>query len=173
MDDHRELKCSVVVVIVTINGILSAALGFAAEATVPRIYEVQNKISHECTYPKSPAQGLVIAALVTLLIVRCYSPRTSNLSPWVRLSLFSSCRVAWLVAMSFYIAGFVMINNQEKEIRLNGFQSYIVCHVVKPGIFAAGASFVLVSVVLEIVYLVATSSRTDKTINEIEGIFIW
>ncbi|GJT99162.1 ALP1-like protein [Tanacetum coccineum] len=37
MDDHRELKCSVVVVIVTINGILSAALGFAAEATVPRL----------------------------------------------------------------------------------------------------------------------------------------
>ncbi|GKA18742.1 zinc finger BED domain-containing protein RICESLEEPER 2 [Tanacetum coccineum] len=33
MDEHRELKCLVVVVIVTINGILSAALGFAAEAT--------------------------------------------------------------------------------------------------------------------------------------------
>ncbi|GKB10944.1 hypothetical protein Tco_0844867 [Tanacetum coccineum] len=76
MDDHRELKYSVVVVIVTINGILLAALGFAAEATVPRIY--------------------------------------------------------------------------------------------KPGIFAAGASFVLVIVVLEIVYLVATSSRTDKPMNEIE-----
>ncbi|GKB47152.1 hypothetical protein Tco_0897905, partial [Tanacetum coccineum] len=39
MDDFRELRCSVIVVIVTINGMLSAALGFAAEATVPRIYE--------------------------------------------------------------------------------------------------------------------------------------
>ncbi|PWA41803.1 hypothetical protein CTI12_AA507830 [Artemisia annua] len=165
MDEHREPRCSVIIVIVAINGMLSAALGFAAEATVPRIYEVQNKFSHECKYPKSPAQGLGIAAVVTLLIVRCYCSRTRNLSPLVRLTLFSSW-VAWLVAMSFYIAGFLMINNQEMEIRYNGFQSYIVCYVVKPGIFAAGASFVLVSIVLEIVYLVATSSRADKLMND-------
>ncbi|GKE64286.1 hypothetical protein Tco_1518447 [Tanacetum coccineum] len=137
MDDHRELKYSVVVVIVTINGILLAALGFAAEATVPRIYKF----------------AVILLGPVTYL----YGFDFPFFHPG-----------AWLVAMSFYIAGFVMINNQEKEIRLNGFQSYIVCHVVKPMIFAADTSFVFVSVVLEIVYLVATSSRTDKTMNEIE-----
>ncbi|KAI3803533.1 hypothetical protein L1987_31689 [Smallanthus sonchifolius] len=69
---------------------VSAALGFAAEATSPRLYEVQDKISGDCTYPKSPAQGLGIATLLTLLVFRCYCPKALSQSSRARLCLVSS-----------------------------------------------------------------------------------
>ncbi|XP_076882552.1 uncharacterized protein LOC143531566 [Bidens hawaiensis] len=153
MDVHREPKCSAVVVTVVIIGIASAALGFAAEATSPRLSEVQNNITGACTYPKRPAYRLGIAALVMLLVFRCYCPKTRNLCLKARVCLISSW-VAWLAAISFYVVGLVMINGQGEEIRYDSFnRSYVVCHVVKTGIFAAGASFVLLTILLEIIYL--------------------
>lgn len=62
--------------------------------------------------------------------------------------------MAWLAAMSFYVVGLVMIADEGEDIRYDRFDtSYIVCDVLKPGIFGAGASFVLVTIVLKIIYL--------------------
>ncbi|KAK1416697.1 hypothetical protein QVD17_25812 [Tagetes erecta] len=153
-----EPKWTLIVVVFIIIGMASSALGFGAEATSPRLYEVLNKIGGGCTYPRSPAHGLAIAALVTLVIFRFHCPRIRKHSSKTRLCLISSW-VAWLAAMSLYVIGLGMIANQAKELRYDSFKrSYIVCHVVKPGIFGAGASFVLVCVVLEIITHVFISS---------------
>ncbi|GKD59841.1 hypothetical protein Tco_1297350 [Tanacetum coccineum] len=79
--------------------------------------------------------------------------------------LESSQLVAWLVAMIFYVVGLVMIIKQGNILKYQGEpQNLYNCNAVKPGIFGAGASFALTSILLEIIYLVATTThQPDKT----------
>lgn len=76
-------------------------------------------------------------------------------------------RVAWFVAMIFYIVGVLMTTKQGDTLEYHDrFESFYSCNVVKPGVFGAGASFALTSIVLEIVYLVVTQQRIDKTTSD-------
>ncbi|KAI3712114.1 hypothetical protein L1987_70663 [Smallanthus sonchifolius] len=143
-------------------GLLSAALGFAAEATKLQIDEVKDVYRTGCTYPSNSGRTvtLVVLALVALLGIRVYCPGTRSPSSVVQLSRYLSW-VAWFMAMIFYAVGLIMMKNQEDTFEYrDDFQSYYKCNVVKPGIFGAGASFALTSVVLEIVYSVVTQNET-------------
>ncbi|KAJ9537775.1 hypothetical protein OSB04_030508 [Centaurea solstitialis] len=135
--------------------LLSAVLGFVAEATTAQLLGGDDEMERGCTYStdsKSPAQMLGILAVLSLLF---FQPLSRLL--WLDSPLFLPG------ALTFYIVGLVMIANQGEEIRYGErlqdgtFQSYYVCKVVKPGIFGAGASFALTTIVLQIIYLVATS----------------
>lgn len=75
----------------------------------------------------------------------------------------TSFRVAWFVAISFYVVGLTMNGRQGDTLEYRDhYQSYYKCNVVKPGIFGAGASFALTSVILEIVYLVVTNKTATN-----------
>ncbi|XP_076943053.1 uncharacterized protein LOC143613152 [Bidens hawaiensis] len=162
--DQESSRVKLNAIVATV-GLLSATLGFAAEATKIQLEEIQNIYRMGCTYPEhSGATALAVVALVTLLGFRVYCPGTRSQSSSVQLSRYLSW-VAWFVAMSFYVVGLLMakLQGHQYEPQTN-FQHYDKCNVVKPGIFSAGASFALTSVVLEIVYLVtATQHQTDKT----------
>ncbi|KAI3815069.1 hypothetical protein L1987_14723 [Smallanthus sonchifolius] len=147
-------------------GLLSAALGFAAEATKLQLDEVKDVYGTGCKYPSNSGRTtLVILALVAPFGF-VYCPGIRSPSSVVQLSRYLSW-VAWLVAMIFYVVGLLMTKNKGDTFEYqDDFQSYYKCNVVKPGIFGAGASFALTSVVLEIVYSVITQNETDKTASE-------
>ncbi|XP_024979111.1 uncharacterized protein LOC112516330 [Cynara cardunculus var. scolymus] len=153
-------------------GLLSAVLGFVAEATKVQLADVKDVMETGCTYPtnsKNPTQVLGVVAVMSLLISRVCFLRSPIPSPVARLSLISSW-LAWLGALIFYIVGLVMIGNQGEKMRYGErlgdrtFQIDYVCKVVNPGIFGAGASLTLTSVVLQIIYLVVVNHH-DGTIT--------
>ncbi|PWA46529.1 hypothetical protein CTI12_AA507820 [Artemisia annua] len=169
MDCHGEQSSRAkLIAVVATFGLLSAALGFAAEATKLQLAEVMDFLEGGCTYPSNSGPiRLGVIAIVALVAFRVYCPGNRSPSAMVQLSRYLSW-VAWLVAMIFYVVGLVMIKKQGNILEYQGEpQNLYNCNVVKPGIFAAGASFALTSILLEIIYLVAsTTHQPDKTTSD-------
>ncbi|KAK1414351.1 hypothetical protein QVD17_30095 [Tagetes erecta] len=168
MDGHNEQRSRVkLTIVVAMIGLLSVALGFTLEATKIQLDDVIDPYGQGCTYPShSHSITLGVLAIVALLAFRVYCPETRNSSSMVQLSRYLSW-VAWFVAMIFYIFGVLMTTKQGDTLEyVDGFESYYSCNVVKPGIFGAGASFALTSVILENVYLVVSQQQNDKTTSD-------
>ncbi|KAG5558987.1 hypothetical protein RHGRI_008808 [Rhododendron griersonianum] len=66
-----EKKAKVICSVVGFLGLLSAVLGFAAEAKRTKASQVQVfTAASACIYPSSPASGLGLAAALTLMVAQ-------------------------------------------------------------------------------------------------------
>ncbi|XP_059439172.1 protein MODIFYING WALL LIGNIN-1-like [Corylus avellana] len=162
MDGRVVVTCTVVGLL----GLLSAAAGFAAEAT--RITRSQ---VYDCAlYPESPAVALGLIAALSLMIAQIIiTVSTGCICCCQRRFQFPSdkntrlARVSW----SLFVIAFVLLvvgavfNDQNTEE--NMYLSNGKCYVVKPGVFAGGALLSLVCVTLGIIsYVTLTSAKNSN-----------
>ncbi|XP_024986354.1 uncharacterized protein LOC112521619 [Cynara cardunculus var. scolymus] len=157
--------------VVAVLGIISAATGFAGEATKIKASEVYI-LANSCIYPSSPALALGIVAAVFTIINRIYISVTfggcsccrndPNSTPISKLLAVLSW-VATVIAVSLLLTAAGLNNREGGQIDSYG---YITCYVVKPGIFAAGAVLALLSAVFAIAaYITLTPAPQPTTTN--------
>lgn len=164
MESKDLLSCAIVAVL----GIISAAMGFAGEATRVKVSEIYI-VSDTCVYPSSPALALGIVAAVFAIITRIYISvsfggsgccRSGPNSTPISKLFFVLSWVASVGAIILLLAAAGLNNREGGQIDSYG---YITCYVVKPGIFAAGAILALLSAFLGIVAFIVTLSSTTQT----------
>ncbi|KAL5724586.1 hypothetical protein ACHQM5_007826 [Ranunculus cassubicifolius] len=147
-------------------GILAAALAFTAEAKRIKSSEVQFTSLGLCTYPRSPALGLGLAASVVLMIAQmiinvaagciCCKRNQHRANPsWtVALVCFVFSWFTFVIAFLLLLTGAALNDQHGQETMYFG--NY--CYVVKPGVFVGGAFLSLASVALGILYYLTLSS---------------
>ncbi|XP_072969010.1 protein DESIGUAL 2 [Typha angustifolia] len=164
-----EKKVVVVCIVVGFLGLLSAALGFAAEGTRVKVSDVQTTTPGQCIYPKSPALVLGLTSAVALMMAQAIintvagcicckkHPHPSDTNWTVGLISFIISWVTFIIAFLLLLTG-AALNDQRGEESMY-FGNF--CYVVKPGVFSGGAVLSLASVALGIVYYVALSSAKN------------
>ncbi|KAJ9537744.1 hypothetical protein OSB04_030477 [Centaurea solstitialis] len=118
-------------------GLLSAVLGFVAEATKVQLADVNDEMERECKYPTNSKSPHKVASLGAMSFYIIGLVMIGNQGEEMRF---------------------------KERLGYGTFESSYVCKVVKPGIFGAGASFALTSIALQIIYSVATSLHDGTTI---------
>ncbi|PWA37882.1 hypothetical protein CTI12_AA586460 [Artemisia annua] len=154
--------------VVAVLGIISAAAGFAGEAT--RVKPTEVYITRAgCVYPSSPALAFGVISAIFAIITQAYISVTfggcrccrddPNSTPISKLlSVLSWVATVIAVILLFTAAG---LNNKEGgQVDTYG---NITCYVVKPGIFAAGAILALLSAVFAISAYVTVSEGQQTT----------
>ncbi|KAJ0615891.1 putative modifying wall lignin-1/2 [Helianthus annuus] len=155
--------------IAAVLGMIAAATGFAAEANrVKKPYDFEG---NTCFYRSSPALALGIVSAVFAIITQIYisvilggagcCPRERDSTP-VSKFLFKLSWVASVVAVVLLVTASGLSTRQiegEQE------ESYgIKCYVVKPGVFAIGATLALLSAVFGIAaYVIITLPPPPQT----------
>ncbi|KAG6529791.1 protein MODIFYING WALL LIGNIN-2-like [Zingiber officinale] len=164
-EEDMEKKVVLICAFVGFLGILSSALGFAAEATRIKVSDVQMTSLGQCSYPKSPALALGLLAAVALMIAQaiintvagcicCKNyPNPSDTNWTIGLISFIASWITFIIAFVLLLSG-AALNNQWGQERMY-FGEY--CYVVKAGVFIGGAVLSLASVSLGIVYYVSAS----------------
>ncbi|XP_022742116.1 uncharacterized protein LOC111293601 [Durio zibethinus] len=167
-----ERKALVLCSVVAFLGVLSAATGFAAEATRIKVSEVKFVSTTQCSYPRSPALGLGLTAVAALLIAQiiinfatgcicCKRTHHTWNSNWTKAFVF------YVVSWFTFIISFLLLltgsalNDQHGEESVY-FGNYY-CYVVKPGVFAGGAVLAFASVVLGILYYLTLNLAKNTT----------
>lgn len=150
-------------------GFASAVLGLFAE--MKRIKASQVRIINDrCVYPRSPSLGLGVSAALVLLIAQVFvtvvggcvccrsgpplppnSTAASNRS--VAIICLVACWITFLNAFALLMAG-ASLNDQRQEYMWLGGQ----CNVVKPLVFAGGSLLALATVVLDLIFYLASSA---------------
>ncbi|THU72818.1 hypothetical protein C4D60_Mb04t16200 [Musa balbisiana] len=166
-----ERKAMAVSVAVGFLGLLSAALGFAAEATRIKASDVKATAGGECVYPNSPALALGLISALALMIAQviintvagcicCKKHSQPSSSNWtVGLISFFASWVSFIIAFLLLLTGAALNDQRGKERKYFGGND---CYVVKPGVFSGGAVLSLASVALGIIYYVALLSKTAQ-----------
>ncbi|KAJ8459425.1 hypothetical protein OPV22_032351 [Ensete ventricosum] len=120
-------------------GLLSAALGFAAEATRIKVSDVQTTTLGVCTYPRSPALALGLIAAVALMIAQAIIntlsgcicckkyPNPSDTNWTIGLISFIASWVTFIIAFVLLLSG-AALNDQWGQERMY-FGEY--CYVVR------------------------------------------
>ncbi|XP_071697316.1 protein MODIFYING WALL LIGNIN-2-like [Rutidosis leptorrhynchoides] len=166
MDTKMVIFCAIVAVL----GIISAATGFAAEATRVKASDVYIE-DGSCVYPSSPALALGFLAALFAIITRIYIDVTSGgfscckndpTSTTISKLLYIISWVASVVAVVLLLAAAGLNDKEGGEVDSYG---YFTCYVVKSGIFSAGAVLALLSSVFGIAAYVTLSSVTEVTTN--------
>ncbi|KAK1261339.1 hypothetical protein QJS04_geneDACA008924 [Acorus gramineus] len=164
-----EKKVVMVCVIVGFLGLLSAALGFAAETKRVKVSDVQLINPRTCIYPRNTALPLGITAAVALLMAQAITntvagciccrrhPRPSGSNWMIGLICFIVSWITFIIAFLLLLMG-AALNDRNGEENMS-FGNY--CYVVKPGVFAGAAVLSLASVALGIIYYVALSSMKE------------
>ncbi|KAK3042002.1 hypothetical protein RJ639_001704 [Escallonia herrerae] len=168
-----DRKVIVVCAVVGFLGLLSAALGFAAEAKRIKGSQVQFPSPSECVYPRSPAMALGLTAAMALMIAQitvnvatgCIccrrGPHRSNANWTLALVCFIVSWFTFVIAFLLLLTG-AALNDQHGEENMY-FHNYY-CYVVKRGVFAGAAVLSVASVALGIVYYVTLTSTKDINI---------
>ncbi|KAI3720507.1 hypothetical protein L2E82_31494 [Cichorium intybus] len=178
MDSRR--KSIVVCALVGFLGLVSAVLGFVAEAKRVKGSEVKFSSPSECVYPRSPALALGLTAAVCLLIAQvimnvatgcicCRRGPQSSTSNWtLAIVCFVVSWFTFVIAFLLLLTG-AALNDEHGEESMY-FGSYN-CYVIKPGVFAGAASLSLTSVVVGIVYyyLSLTATKLHGDHNQTRG----
>ncbi|PKU75569.1 uncharacterized protein LOC110102232 [Dendrobium catenatum] len=151
-------------------GLLSAALGFAAEATRIRASGVLTRAYEECIYPKSPALYLGLLAAVALALAQaiinffagcicCRRNLSRSNTNWnVALISFAVSWFTFVIAFLLLLAGAAL--NDKRSMEKIYFSNN--CYVLKAGVFSGGAVLSLSSVSLGIIYYVALHSPKSQ-----------
>lgn len=152
-------------------GLLSALLGFVAEAKRIKGSQVKFSSPSECVYPRSPALALGLTAALSLMIAQvlinvatgctcCTRRPHQSTSNWtLALLCFLVSWLTFVIAFLLLLTGAALNDEHGKENIYFG-SSY--CYVVKPGVFAGAASLSLASVVLGIIYYLTSNSTKIK-----------
>ncbi|KAF5450863.1 hypothetical protein F2P56_031180 [Juglans regia] len=174
MTETRFAVICCVVTVVGFLGLVSAATGFAAEATRIKPSQVQiNDRLYQCVYPRSPATALGSTAVLALIIAkiiinvstgcscckRSSIPSNSSSTALLIFSVFSW--ITFVVAIILLVAAVALNNKNGAE----SIHSEYACYVVKPGVFAGGALLSVASVVLGIAYYLTLISVKKSSIN--------
>ncbi|XP_010034961.2 uncharacterized protein LOC104424291 isoform X1 [Eucalyptus grandis] len=167
MDRKGVMICGVVGFL----GLLSAATGFAAEATRIKASEVHQISSTQCDYPRTPAATLGSTAVLALTVAQVIinmatgciccrrNPRPSTSSGTIAVICFILSWITFIITF-FLLLGAAALNNQHSAE--NTYYWYYNCYVVKPGVFAGGALLSLATVALGIIsYLALTSAKNN------------
>ncbi|KAI0494019.1 hypothetical protein KFK09_024150 [Dendrobium nobile] len=171
MIGRMETKVIVICGTVGFLGLVSAALGFSAEATRVKASDVVIRIPGQCRYPDSPtvflglasAIAVVIAQATISIIAGCIcckrNANTSDTNWTVALISFVASWITFIIAFLLLLTGVAL--NDLKSVDQNNFDDY--CYIVKPGVFSGGAIFSLASVSLGILYYLALQpSKTSQ-----------
>ncbi|KAK9076655.1 hypothetical protein SSX86_004989 [Deinandra increscens subsp. villosa] len=158
--------------VVAVLGIISAAVGFAAEVTRVKRHDVRI-VEYSCVYPSSPAVALgfisagfaiITQVVISFTIGACCSccKNDPNSTPISKLmSVFS--RVATVIGVVLLLAASRLNTSAGGEVDT---YNYTKCYVVKPGIFATGATLALLSVVFGIAAYVTVSPPSSKATTD-------
>ncbi|XP_059624982.1 protein VASCULATURE COMPLEXITY AND CONNECTIVITY-like [Cornus florida] len=156
-----EKKFLVVCTVVGFLGLLSAALGFAAEAKRIKSSQVKFTSPSVCVYPRSPALALGLTAALALVIAQIVvnvasgcvccrkGPHPSNSNWTLVLVCFVVSWFTFVISFLLLLTGAVLNDQRGEE---NIYFGYYSCYVVKPGVFAGAAVLSLASVVTGIIY---------------------
>ncbi|KAG5558988.1 hypothetical protein RHGRI_008808 [Rhododendron griersonianum] len=167
-----EKKAKVICSVVGFLGLLSAVLGFAAEAKRTKASQVQVfTAASACIYPSSPASGLGLAAALTLMVAQIIISITTGCFCCRRHSYLSNSNrrlaiICFVISWITFVHAFLMLLAGAAINYYHGYYSYPgnSCPSVKPGFFAGAAVLSLATVVLGIVYYLALDSA--KTSND-------
>lgn len=162
-------KGILVCVLVGFLGLLSAVLGYVAEAKRIKGSQVKFSSPSECVYPRSPALALGLTAAVCLMVAQviinvatgcicCRRGPQSSTSHWtLAIVCFVVSWFTFVIAFLLLLTG-AALNDEHGEENIY-FGSYN-CYVVKRGVFAGAASLSLASVALGIIYYHLTLTAT-------------
>ncbi|KAH7854840.1 hypothetical protein Vadar_018273 [Vaccinium darrowii] len=161
-----ERKAKVICSVVGFLGLLSAALGFAAEAKKIKASQIRITTS-SCTYPSSPALGLGFTAALALLVAQiiistttgCFccrrGPYQANSNRTLAVICFVVSWITFVNAFLMLLSGAALNAHREED---NTYLGTYACFYVKPGIFAGAAVLSLATVVLGIGYYLLLDS---------------
>ncbi|XP_058206367.1 uncharacterized protein LOC131319930 isoform X1 [Rhododendron vialii] len=167
-----ERKAKVIICsVVGFLGLLSAALGFAAEAKRIKASQIHITPYSTCIYPSSPALGLALSAAVALMIAQiivstatgCFCCRRgsyqSNSNSRLGVICFVISWITFINAFRLFLSGAVLNGHHVNEY----FDNTSYCFTVRPGVFAGAAVLSLATVVLGIVcYLALDSAKISN-----------
>ncbi|XXG78112.1 hypothetical protein AAC387_Pa08g2124 [Persea americana] len=160
-----EKKVIIICFLVGFLGLLTAALGFAAEAKRIKVSDVTLTPRDTCSYPRSPALALGSIAGLALVIAQiiissaagcicCKKHPVPSRSNWtVALVCFIVSWITFVLAFLLLLTGAALNDEHAEEKMYFGY-----CYVVKPGVFSGGAVLSLVTVSLGIIYYLIVSS---------------
>ncbi|XP_051143236.1 protein VASCULATURE COMPLEXITY AND CONNECTIVITY [Andrographis paniculata] len=166
-----ERKAIIVCCAVGFLGLLSAATGFAAEATRVKGNQVEYPSTMECIYPRSPAMALGLTAAVALIVAQAIinittgcvccrkGPHQSNSNWTLALVCFVVSWFTCIIAFLLLLTG-AALNDQhgDESLYLGGYY----CYVVKPGVFAGAAILSLASVSLGLIYYLIMTGEKNR-----------
>ncbi|KAJ3681606.1 hypothetical protein LUZ60_014179 [Juncus effusus] len=170
----------IVSLIVGFIGVLSVILGFTAEVTKINATDVYIGV-YACYYPTSPAFGCGIVSAVLLIAAQiiitafsgcCGSCKKDPNSPVVtgtkKTMMIIMVVFSWL---TFGVSEALLILGASRNGAGNQTEDLDNCYVVKPGIFATGAIFSLITVSLSIgAYIMLKSSNGGSNKQDNNGV---
>ncbi|XP_022140830.1 uncharacterized protein LOC111011403 [Momordica charantia] len=169
-----ERKAVAVCSVVAFLGLLVVATGFAAEGTRIKLSQVIQVTPNTCTYPRSPALGLGLAAALSLLVAQL----TINVStgciccirgPRPPASKWRTTVVCFVISWFTFIIAFLLLLTGAALNDRRGEESYYFgyyeCYVLKPGVFAVATILATASIVLGLFYyLILNSAKNNPTV---------
>lgn len=166
-----ERKAILVCCIVGFLGLLSAATGFAAEATRVKGNQVQYPSPIECIYPRSPAMSLGLTAATALIVAQMIINITTGCiccrkAPYQSNSNWTLALICFIVSWFTCVIAFLLLltgaalNDQhgDESLYLGGYY----CYVVKPGVFAGASILSLASICLGLIYYLILNTEKNR-----------
>ncbi|KAI8565208.1 hypothetical protein RHMOL_Rhmol03G0242300 [Rhododendron molle] len=163
MEKAAKFICTVVGIL----GLLSAALGFAAETKRVKASQIPPLYLTPCVHTSSPASVLALAAALALMVAQiiitittgCFCCRRGSHQSDSNRGLAIICfAISWIT----FVLAFLMLLSGASLDKFHGYESFPFvtksCYFVKPGFFAGAAVLSLATVVLGIVYYLALDS---------------
>ncbi|XP_078445999.1 protein DESIGUAL 2-like [Wolffia australiana] len=150
-----------VTAIVALLGVIATILGIAAELTRVKVSDVVMTDDLICDYPKTPAAGLGLAAVVLFVIAHvlihvfggcpCCQPRRSVPAKSWNSVLFVYVFSWFALVSSLYLLISAAARNMQRDHESTGYSFLRFCYVVKPWLSAGGAFMGLASVLIGLV----------------------
>ncbi|KAF7147239.1 hypothetical protein RHSIM_Rhsim03G0220000 [Rhododendron simsii] len=163
MEKKAKFICSVVGFL----GLLSAALGFAAEAKRVKASQIPALYLSPCIHTNGPAPVLGLTAALALMVAQiiisittgCFCCRRGSYQSNSNRRLAIICfAISWIT----FVHAFLMFLSGAALDKYHGYETFFFetksCYFVKPGFFAGAALLSLATVVLGIVYYLALDS---------------
>jgi len=169
-----ERKAIVICSIVGFLGLLSAGLGFAAEAKRVKASQMEFIFPDTCRNPGSASFGLAIIAVVAILVAQiiittttgclCCRPYSyqSNFKRALAVICYSISWVTFVIAFVIFIRG-ATLNGPQSHPDVINTQLLDVCYflILKPGVFAGASFLALATAVLGIFTYLAWDSAKN------------
>ncbi|KAJ1391238.1 hypothetical protein SESBI_36803 [Sesbania bispinosa] len=169
---ERKILVVCTVTVVAFLGLLSAATGFAAEATRIKGSQIQFVSPTQCAYPRSPALLLGLTAALALAISQIVLNVSAGCiccrkSPQIPDSNWRRALISFVLSWFTFVIAFVLLLtgaalNDQHSVESMYFGNHY-CYVVRRGVFAGGAILALASVAFGIVYYLALAAGKNRS----------